>query len=240
MRNSHFQNLQMSQWDVRQRCRAALIAHDPLINTLGLVNRLALCDFSAWFNFIWAADSFIVLSSCGNGWIRFLILLRFGSKTISFCGVSGAVCIKPPITNATWLCNGLASLVSAGLRMTFVFYVLNMKASHSQNLQNVTAHSGSRNGAWPSNQHSGPLQSSRCQPTGGRQVPSAYERCKQSESTNTETLLAAWMPPMAVPQNNRPIFYSTWLCNGFPSLVSAWLRMTFGFHSQDLQNVTAL
>ena len=35
------------------------------------------------------------------------------------------------------------------------------------------------------------LQSSRFQPTGGRQVPSASERRKRSESTNTETLLAA-------------------------------------------------
>ena len=30
--------------------------------------------------------------------------------------------------------------------------------------------------------------------------------------------------------NNWPIFYSTRLCNGFASMVSAWLRMTFRFH----------
>ena len=87
--------------------------------------------------YIWAADSFIVLSPCGNCWIRFLISFGFGSKTISFCEVSGAVCIKPPIANTTWLCNGFPSLVSAWLRMTFVFHVLNVTASHSQNLHNV-------------------------------------------------------------------------------------------------------
>ena len=41
-----------------------------------------------------------------------------------------------------------------------------------------------------SNQHSGPWQSSRFQPTGGRQVPSPSERCRQ---TIAKTLIAAWM-----------------------------------------------
>jgi len=69
--------------------------------------------------YIWASDSFIVLSPCGNCWIRFLISFGFGPKTTSFCRVSGAVCIKPPIANTTWLCNGFPSLVSAWLRITF-------------------------------------------------------------------------------------------------------------------------
>ena len=116
-------------------------------------------------------------------------------------GVSGAVCIKPRIANSiantTWLCNGFPSLVSAWLRMTFVFYVLNMTASHSQN--------------W----YSGPWQSSRFQPTGRRQVPSPSERCKQSGSTIAKTLLAAWMSTLTRA--------GTWLCNGFASLVLEWL-----------------
>ena len=46
------------------------------------------------------------------------------------------------------------------------------------------------------------LQSSRCQPTGGRQVPSASERCKQRGSNIAKTLLAACMSLTAVTRPN--------------------------------------
>ena len=34
---------------------------------------------------------------------------------------------------------------------------------------------------------------------------------------------------LSLGQNNWPIFYSTWLCNGLPSLVSPWWRMTLRY-----------
>ena len=100
--------------------------------------------------------------------------------------------------------------------------VLNMTASHSQNLHNVI--SGSARAAplahYPLNSL-GLCNRSDFNQTGRRQALSA----------SLQTLLAVWMPPMAVPWPKQWfVFYNIWLCNGFPSLVSARLRMTFRFH----------
>ena len=164
-------------------------------------------------------------------------------KTISFCGVSGAVCIKPQIANTTLLCNGFPSLVSAWLRMTFVFYVLNMTGSHSQNLHNVMSGSVIGKPQWRTTLFCNRLDFN--QQAGGRchLLPSVANGVKAP--TLKRCLLRECLQWPSLGQNNWPIFYCTWLCNGFPSLVSAWLRMTFVFyvlkmtasHSQNLHDV---